>query len=457
MFLFTFGCAGSARIYAKHDRRVEAGHFTDAAALLERHEGRLFGKRNALLYHLEMGMLAHLAGDYAESNTLFERAKRIAELLFTESASAQVVSFLSNDRVRAYQGEHFERALIHVFSALNYELLGDHEGALVEARQVDLLLTKIETDLGQKNVYKEDAFARYLSAMLFDSGGNWNDANVAYWKALEAYEKYERDYGVGAPASLLPAALAVAERRGSRALRRMEKRWGAAQPRRPSPEHGEVIVLHYNGWVPHKVESFFELSFGQGWAYVGAMHPTEEEEAEIDTALAVVRSLAADEILRVALPTYVPTPYSIAHVELSAPDATNITPAQLVEDIGAIAAKDLEDRIGRVRAKAIARAAVKYGISKGACEVSDDLDQLLSLLVCGAAKVALIATERADTRFWRNVPDQIWMISAFLPAGEHALSLAFRDAAGQVVAQQTLEGVRIEPGQRTFVVIRTTQ
>ncbi len=450
-------CVSDARLFEKIDRRVGAGDFAAAAALLEDNEHLLYGKRNAFLYHLELGMLLHLAGEYAESNLMFERAKRIGEAHFTKSVSAHAASFLTNELVRAYPGENFEHTLVHIFSALNYEMLGDTEEAIVEARQLDLLFAKLETDLGQKNVYRDDAFARFLSAMLFESRGNWSDARIAYWKALEAYEVYEREYGVATPAALLPAALAVAQRLGPGAVQKMEERWGKAEPRRLDPGHGEVVVLHYNGWVPRKGETFLQLSFGESWTHVDAMQPNAEERTEVDSALAGAHSVAADQMLRIAFPTHLPTSYAIARMDLSSESARRIGPTELVEDIGAIARKDLEDRLGRIRAKAIARAAVKLAFSIAVCETAAQGDTFTAVVVCGAAQAARLATERADTRSWRNLPDQIWMSFSVLPAGTHDLSLDLRDRAGEVVSRRRIDAVQVKAGRRTFVIVRTTQ
>src|SRR5262249_49068143 len=54
----------------------------------------------------------------------------------------------------------------------------DAENALVEARRVNHKLQLMVTD-GQRK-YKQNAFARYLSAILYESEGNWNDAYVDY-------------------------------------------------------------------------------------------------------------------------------------------------------------------------------------------------------------------------------------------------------------------------------------
>ena len=55
--------------------------------------------------------------------------------------------------MRPYYGDDFERAMIHVFNALNYVYLKQLDDALVEARRVDLFLNKLQTDYGHKKYY----------------------------------------------------------------------------------------------------------------------------------------------------------------------------------------------------------------------------------------------------------------------------------------------------------------
>jgi len=85
---------------------------------------------------------------------------------------------LSNDLTLPYEGEDFETVLINVVAALNYVLLNQWDDALVEARKVDHKLNVINDRYDKKNVYKEDAFARYLSGILYEGKGELNDAFI---------------------------------------------------------------------------------------------------------------------------------------------------------------------------------------------------------------------------------------------------------------------------------------
>ncbi len=451
-------CASPRALVRDLNLLMAQGDYAKAGALVQGAKQKHYGSKNALLYHLDLGMLLHLDGKYAESNQAFESAKRLAKELFTKSVTTEASTFLVSDNLRPYYGEDFERALIHVFSALNYMLLGQGQEALVEARQVDFLLTKLETDYGHKNVYREDAFARYLMGLLYEEQGEVNDAFISFRKALEAYEVYKKNYGVSAPPALVQDALRTARALGFRdEIEQIRKRWGGEPPSPLPRDAGEAVVLHYNGLAPHKVDSFFEIGFFAGWAYVDASRPEGEEEEQVEQAAAIAKSILADEMVRMAFPKYMPTPYSIQSLEVRAEGAQTAHRAQTAEDIGAIAVKNLQDRIGRIRAKTIARAVVKFALSRRiAAQVEEKQGAGAAWLTKKILQAASTATELSDKRCWQTVPDKIAVARVVLPEGKHALKLTFRDAGGAVAGEREAD-VQIRPGRRTFLVVRTAR
>ncbi len=207
------GCASTGKMQQEIVSRMAVGDYPGAIALVEGERDGAFRGKNRLVYFLELGMLLHVEGRYADSNAAFERAKGIGDSLYTLSLSNEAVSLMTNDYALDYAGENFERTLIHLFSALNYALLQKPDSALVEARQVGEYLRKLQVDSTNQNVYQEDAFARYLSAMLFESSGEFDSAFVDYKKAVIAYRTYGSEYAVPPPESLYPNAGRVARSR----------------------------------------------------------------------------------------------------------------------------------------------------------------------------------------------------------------------------------------------------
>ena len=439
---------------------VQSGNYAGALGLLESAE-RQYGDKDAVLYHLERGMLHHYAGNHSESNESLERAKRLAELHYTKSITAEASTFLANDNTRPYYGENFERALLHVFGALNYQALGRSDEALVEIRQLNFFLRQLVVDDGQDNSYRDDAFAHYLAALFFEEDREWDEAWVAYRKALDAYAEYEELYRVAPPRGLRRDARRLAARLGRRVEFEFERSYGA-EPLVPLPKSGgQVVLVHYNGRAPVKIDTFIDIAFAAGWPYVNKIDVEGEAQKQVAKASQIATSLFASDVVRIAFPEYREVARRIRHVDVRPAGGGRAVRAELVEDVGAIAQQDLTDRIARVRAKAIARAVVKYALGKiaekGARKAGgDDYGNLAGAFVSVSSALVRTASEVADKRAWFTVPDQIWMCQLDLEPGDRTLKLTYRDSQGHVVREDVAE-VHVERGRRTFMVVRTVQ
>ncbi len=461
--LFLAGCASTGRVQQRLAEQMVIGNYAAAIAIVEAEKTKAYDDENRLLYYLERGMLLHVDGQYAESNTAFEEAKRIGNELYTKSLSDEGLSLMSNDYALDYAGENFERTLIHLFAAMNYILMQDSESALVEIRQVGDYLRKLQIDSSNENVYQEDAFARYLSALVYESNGEYDSALVDYKKALDAYSDYGTNFAVSRPGSLFGNAGRVAQRLGSWAADDLREKGWDGDAREIPTGTGELVILHYNGLVPIKDQDKFTIPFSEAWLFVAALQLAADDDAsrDIGRATAVASLISGVDFVSVAFPKYVDRPYSIALMEPRVEGATQITGPELVEDIGAIAEKDLADRIVRIRTKAIARAAIKYAIQKGAEMAAEqaggDYGSLLSLTTSIIGNIARFASEQADKRVWSTLPDQIWMSSMILPAGSHDLQVDFVTAQSILIESREVLNVDIESGGRQFVILRTVK
>src|SRR6185437_12451397 len=71
---------------------------------------------------------------------------------------------------------------------MNYALEGNTSYALVEARRTNQKLYMMVSQGGRK--YKQNAFTRYLSAILYESDGDYNNAYVDYKNVLDLVPDY---------------------------------------------------------------------------------------------------------------------------------------------------------------------------------------------------------------------------------------------------------------------------
>jgi hypothetical protein len=458
--LLSTACASPVKVNKQMLPYIESGDHTGALSILSDARDD-YGDKDAVLYHLELGMLYHYAGLFEQSNENLEAAKRLAELHYTRSITAEASTFLANDNTRPYYGENFERALIHIFAAINYQALGKQDDALVEVRQLNFFLRQLVVDDGQDNAYRDDAFAHYLAAIFYEEDGDLDEAWVAYQKAMNAYAEFGEVYGLALPPSLRSDARRLTARLGAWAVDEFTDRYGEERIGTTNEGDGRVIVIHYNGRAPVKIDTFIDIAFIHGWPYVNQIDVDDEGAADVARASQIATSLLASDVVRVAFPEYRSVHRRIDHVDIQPEGWGRAVRAELVENVGAIARRDLADRIHRIRAKAIARATVKYALGKLAERAAREAGgrehgDLAGSLVAITSALVRTASEVADKRGWFTVPDQIFMSQLYLPQGEHVLRLTYRDGQGGVVRRREV-GVRVEAGGHTFVILRTVE
>jgi hypothetical protein len=384
---------------------------------------------------LNLGLLAYEAGDYAACHKALARADELAEERQTKSLSREAAGVAVSDRVRAYQGTVFDRAMIHYYRALAFVAQNDINEAVVEGRRVASYLEVNARE--SKHHYKDDAFLQWFNGALYDRAGQANDAWISYKRAQELYADF---YGIDEPAFLCPVTLAAAAEVGQ-----------ADTVTCPysdliNPDYGRVVVICEAGIAPPIHEENIVLPILES---VPSQFANDDERDRYYYDLYEHNHYAGDAIspsdetklkylLRVALPAYEEQDNgtAVTHVFVRT-DSNESHCAELSEDIGAILRQDLKDRYPSIVARAIARAIIKYSATEAAREIGKEKDKdgkrkegVLSEVLGLIVNAAGAASEAADTRAWEMLPDKIYVADFQLPPGEHDLRAIFEDGSG---------------------------
>lgn len=295
------GCATYGQDVRKGLDLTQQGQYSEAAGAFEKALDPKGDDR--LLYYTELGMVYHLAGNYEKSNRLLESAERISEDLYTKRISDMLTTAMSNPRQGPYRAPNFERVFINYYKALNYLMLAvdstDNkvreralEGARIESRRIDMVLSDIETQKGNyqeqadreksmfsklmrifnkltgeiidrdKIVYRNDAFGHYLAGVIYEQYKEYDEARVAYQKSASLYENgYQKQYGLKKD---------MTEQAWFDTIRMMQKAGGwrnewpqlsqsklskdKRQLLKDFNEMGHLIVLEHTGMVPERDE-----------------------------------------------------------------------------------------------------------------------------------------------------------------------------------------------------------
>lgn len=305
------GCATYGNGIQQALDQADLGNYAAAATKIETTLSPSGDDR--LLYHLELGVLKHLEGDYQASNDLLERASLIVESLQQNSVSDSLVSAMSNPRNIAYAGNTHERVLIYYYKAMNYlaiaatlpdsnAKLDAIEGARIESRRLILRLQALRNNEGSYDnakddnertfsqvlrvfsvlmgnlvntdalTYRDDALAHYLTGVSFEMNKEYDDARISYQKAAESYDKgYAEQFRLGNGMSQ-QAWFDVARMMQRSGFDRQE--WQAiARDKTPTSMQQEldeinknpnakaqILVVEHKGRVPEKKELNLQLS-----------------------------------------------------------------------------------------------------------------------------------------------------------------------------------------------------
>lgn len=437
LMLFLFSCASYNDQIAAYYKQVSSGNYKEAQKELEKNS--LLGKpRNRLLLLLEQGKMSHLNGDYNESNRYFNEADELFEKRLGGAGDA-IVGTLVNPMAQSYKGEDFEKFMIHYYKALNYLYLNKTEDAIVEARRISLQSQEQEDKFGEKvNRYSKDAFSLTLQGLIYECGGDINNAFIAYRNAAETYlgTTDKTWYGTAMPVSLQYDVLRTAELNGFTSERlRFETLFGLKYQARPVSEGGELVFFWENGLAPVKQqqEFFFSLIRSSGGDLVftnaaGTLFiPYNSSYGSNDINLNGLNSL------RATFPKYVAQHPHFSLATLSGNgDTVNF---EKTEDINQLAVKTLDQRFVKEMGKILTRLAVKKSAeyllkesSKGSGKNGKD-NTLLEGLGFGVQLYSLLS-EKADTRNWQSLPAEIKYARIPLQKGENTITLNLNGANG---------------------------
>lgn len=460
------GCGLSSNHYLLIDQSLLANDPRRADTIMAEAESE-YGTRNRLLYSMDRGMTLHLAGDYVQSNNLLEQASLEVERLYTRTIRTETAAFLTNDNMLPYEGDPYEHVMINVIKALNYAAMGQLTEAVVEARQIDHRLNVLSDSAKGKDGYREDAFARYLTGVLYEATGDLNDAFIAYRKAYEIYESTRGWTRTPIPpmlrGDLLRTTDALHMTTEFEEYRRQfpDTAWVSLQG---NPDLAQVVVISYNGRAPRKEELNLDLPVSLSALQLvllnrGVIHASDRQERRV--ADSVLYGLNG-RVVRVAVPRLVPQKTQVLHESITLVPRTG-TPitgeSQLVYNGTALAEKSLSDRMPGITTKAVARAAMKFAAAEAATRgtqhaVNKGDAQWVGLLVSLLAHGLAVASEVADTRSWRTLPDEIQISRLWVPAGEYESRIQPVVRNGRAPQAGMSRTLVLRAGQTVFVIER---
>jgi hypothetical protein len=398
---------------------------------------------SAGLARLERARLAHIQGNYPGSIDEFKAAIELAQdfddraTVSLSAISDQVTSLFYNDSVIDYEPAGFERVMMYHFQALNYLAKGDldatavevrrandeqeralkaHEKELIEAQRESSSKGVAWADVSQdvaaalgnskavgnavKNSF-QNAYTFYMSGVVHELLNEPNDAYIDYKKALEIADKngfVQRDV------ARLAQQLAMTDD-----IARYSKIFPKAFKSLPPSGSGQVdvVVMFEDGLIP--------------------------EKKAIKLALPVPGAVG---LTAFAIPTY--------QVSLVPPQPlvvregrNQIGKTERICALDSLAVKDFEEKAPAMLVRQVLRTAAKGATTAAAGHYGGHLGSL-------ASSAYAVATEKADTRSWRSLPQNAQLLRTQVNPGT-TLELVHPNTGAQ-------GSVSVPQGSKTLVI-----
>jgi uncharacterized protein len=311
--------------------------------------------------------------------------------------------------------------MMHSYQALNYLYQGQLESALVEVRKANLVQEEalleneaaifsaqekmaeegIETDSlysnypsmseiigGVKNGF-QNAFTFYLSALLYESAGEENDAYIDYKKALEIFpdNKY-----INADVSRLAKKLNIVDDSTTHNIQNKPAELLKSTLVNSSRKLGQVVVLYEQDLI------------------------TEKQEAKVNLPLFTRHNDML--FFSFALPVYQQGAHGVnqsyqplqLHYEQQSFQSDELVVLQ------SLASKQLKEELLTIVARQAFRVVAKEKLRKKMSREGGEIGNVLASLYG-------MASEKADTRSWLTLPNRIHLLKVNLPIGQHRLNL----------------------------------
>ena len=158
-------------------------------------------KDEKLLALMEAGMLLHAKGDYDASSLALDQARSLSAELYTVSVSKKAEKALLNDNFDVFYGEIYERSMLHFYLSLNAILKfqksasrDDLFKARAEVLGWDSFLNSIKEDRLGKSVYKNDLLLKVYGAKIHEMIGTREDKQIALQLYKDASEVIFKNY-----------------------------------------------------------------------------------------------------------------------------------------------------------------------------------------------------------------------------------------------------------------------
>ncbi len=369
---------------------------------------RLFSDKSVtgstFLSGVEAGMVALTAGDHQAAIDHFAKAASISKeledkgLLDPSSLAQSLTSLAVSETFTDYQGEGFERVMLHACMGLAYLAQGKVDDWMVEVRLANDLLILEETLY--ETEYAAGGLGHFLSALGYELRGELDEAYI------DLQVLYDKGLGQELVGPSLVRLSKQLYREDDHA--RFVAEFGEVEevPR----DAAKIVLLAGVGMGPSKVETRLDVPTSNG-------------------------------VFSWAVPSFTSTASYVDRLEVRANDL--FASSVVIENVAQVAEKNLSDRMAYLSVRSAVRGVLKQKLAR---ELRKEHGEGAYVV----AQLFAMATERADLRSWLTLPNT-WQAARLYPRpGE--VRLEIHASGGE---SHFLGNYDMDPGETIYLLVRT--
>lgn len=423
----------------------------------------LYGETNRVLWHVDLGILHHYAGQFDSSIVHFAAAETELDKLHERSLTNEAVAVLTNDNNRPYRSRPYERILIKQFQMLNYLLQGKTDAALVEVRSGYLLLDLLFSESDTR--YHESGMFHYLAALAWEQGGEMDNAAISLYKSLRAYKNSPG----GIPAQVREYAWFK--------LNKMERasdlqKLGIEAPKdndlinQLEEKDSEVILLVYAGRGP----TLDELKFWGTYVRDGILvyhyrDPTTKQTITQSLSAPVLPPSEVAKTGTTASGTTLSIAWSMPRLRTQPSQASRVVvrldgktwKSHTLDNTEQLLERNLADEKMAVLVRTVVRVALRTMLAQAGKNRAQTDNPLLNLAINLGTDVFSANLEQADLRLSIWMPRTFEVIRIPVSPGNHSFQVAVLNAQGSMVGEREFSNVQVRSGKKRFLTMAHLQ
>ena len=412
----------------------------------------LYGEKTEFLYYFDLGVLYHYNGNYKESAANFDKADKIYDDLYTHSITNEAAAIVTNDNIRPYRARPFEILVLHEMQIMNYLAQRNIDGALVEVNRAQ----KAMTELYQKDNDKtnDNGFLRYLSAIVYEMAGEPDEAAIAYYKTVKAYDENILNLPKEAREFIIEN-LRRSDREDDLKTLKLDNSVETPKAKAAYDLGQEIIVIGYAGHGPILTELRMSGTYVNG----GMLNLTYKdgktgkmESTNIGAPPVAGASNGQTFHIAFALPEAHSFRSRVQRFNVSVDGTSGIRPEKVMA-LDKELEMNLKDDFTNTMTRTAIRVVLRTIASQAAKKAMKSDNALFNLFTNIGTDIAQDQLEKADLRIALFLPNSFQMTRIPVEPGSHEVSVAAEGPDGSTVQVFNFGNIHMKKGEKKFIFV----